>query len=66
MGFPYYGWLVSIYSVVTNISLSLKIPLIFYGEMVRLNMEVLKNTSKVSLKEIKRVLEMDIKKFIIF
>ncbi len=57
MGFPYYGWLVSIYSVVTNISLSLKIPLIFYGENgeVEYGGNLKKNTSKVSLKEIKRV-----------
>ena len=32
MGFPYYGWLVSIFSVVTNIALKYDIPLIFYGE----------------------------------
>jgi len=32
MGFPYYGWLISIYSVVLKVSLAFKIPLIFYGE----------------------------------
>ena len=32
MGFLYYGWLISIFSVVLKISLSFKIPLIFYGE----------------------------------
>ena len=32
MGFPYYGWLISIFSVVTNIALKYDIPLIFYGE----------------------------------
>jgi len=32
MGFPYYGWLISIFSVVTNVALKYDIPLIFYGE----------------------------------
>ena len=32
MGFPYYGWLISIFSAVTNVSLKYDIPLIFYGE----------------------------------
>ena len=32
MVFPYYGWLISIFSAVTNVSLKYGIPLIFYGE----------------------------------
>ena len=32
MGFPYYGWLVSIFSVVIRTALTFNIPLIFYGE----------------------------------
>ena len=32
MGFPYFGWLVSIFSVVIRTALTYKIPLIFYGE----------------------------------
>ena len=54
MGFPYYGWLVSIYSVVIKMSLSLKTPLIFYGENgeVEYGGNLTKNTPRVSLKEI--------------
>ena len=32
MGSPYYGWLISIISAVTNVALKYEIPLIFYGE----------------------------------
>ena len=32
MGFPYYGWLVSIFSVVIRTAITYKIPLVFYGE----------------------------------
>ena len=32
MGFPYYGWLISIHTAIIRISLQLKIPLIFYSE----------------------------------
>jgi len=31
-GFPYYGWLISIFSVVIRIALQFNIPLIFYAE----------------------------------
>jgi N-acetyl sugar amidotransferase len=57
MGFPYYGWLVSIYSVVIKMSLSLKIPLIFYGENgeVEYGGNLTKNTPRVSLKEISKI-----------
>ena len=32
MGFPYYGWLIAIYSAVIRVSLNFNIPLIIYGE----------------------------------
>ncbi|MDA9651035.1 N-acetyl sugar amidotransferase [Candidatus Pelagibacter sp.] len=32
MGFPYYGWLVSIFGVVIRTALTFNIPLVFYGE----------------------------------
>ncbi len=32
LGFPYYGWLISIYSVIVKISSKFKIPLIFFAE----------------------------------
>ena len=32
MGFPYYGWLISVFSAVINVALKYDIPLIFYGE----------------------------------
>ena len=35
MGFPYYGWLISIYSVIVKISAKFKIPLIFLQKMVK-------------------------------
>lgn len=31
-GFPYYGWLISIFSVVIRVALNFNIPLIFYAE----------------------------------
>jgi N-acetyl sugar amidotransferase len=54
MGSPYYGWLVSIFSVVVKISLLFKIPLIFYGENgeVEYGGNLKKNIPKVSLSEI--------------
>lgn len=57
MGFPYYGWLVSIFSVVIRISLNFKIPLIFYGENgeVEYGGNLEKDHSRVSLKEISKV-----------
>ena len=41
MGFPYYGWLISIHTAIIRISLQLKIPLFFIQRMVRSNMEVI-------------------------
>jgi hypothetical protein len=38
-GSPYYGWLISIFSVVIKIALQNKIELIFMGRMARWNME---------------------------
>lgn len=32
MGFPYYGWLISIFSAVIKVALNFNIPLLFYGE----------------------------------
>jgi N-acetyl sugar amidotransferase len=32
MGFPYYGWLISIHTAITRIAIAFKIGLIFYGE----------------------------------
>ena len=32
MGFPYYGWLISIYGVVMRTAISFNVPLIFYAE----------------------------------
>lgn len=57
MGFPYYGWLVSIFSVVIRISLNFKIPLIFYGENgeVEYGGDLNKETSRVTLDEIRRI-----------
>lgn len=57
MGFPYYGWLVSIYSVVINISLSFNIPLIFYGENgeVEYGGNLQKDQPRVFLSEIKKI-----------
>lgn len=57
MGFPYYGWLVSIFSVVIKISLNFKIPLIFYGENgeVEYGGNLEKDNSRVTLKEISNV-----------
>ncbi len=57
MGFPYYGWLVSIFSVIINISLKFKIPLIFYGENgeVEYGGNLNKNTPRVNLAEISKV-----------
>jgi len=31
-GFPYYGWLIAIFSAVIRIAINISIPLIFYGE----------------------------------
>ena len=31
-GFPYYGWLISIFSIVVRTALQFNIPLVFYGE----------------------------------
>ena len=32
MGFPYYGWLIAIYSAVIKVAYNFNIPLIIYGE----------------------------------
>ena len=32
MGFPYYGWLISIHTAVIRIAINFNIKLIFYGE----------------------------------
>ena len=41
-GSPYYGWLISIFSVVIKIALQNKIELIFYGEDGEVNMRLYK------------------------
>lgn len=57
MGFPYYGWLISIFSVVIKISQLFKIPLIFYGENgeVEYGGNLEKDNPRVSLSEISSV-----------
>jgi len=57
MGFPYYGWLVSIFSAVIRVSLNFKIPLIFYGENgeVEYGGNLEKDNSRVTIQEISKV-----------
>ena len=49
MGFPYYGWLISIYSVIVKISAKFKIPLIFFAENGEVEYGGSFNTEKINM-----------------